>query len=744
MRRPFPQKKAMKHPYFKKIVSFLAILCCLAGSILPVSASEGEVTRVTFTNAQSRTPDLYVTKQAESQTEGYEIPKDIRFSFVLRLDGELVNARAYRVFDESGREVYQYQNGTALEESTEDKSNKVAYKTGRSGEFTLAPGQTAKFEYVGTGVAYEVTETPTEGWEQIKPAGGAAAAGTVTDQGARVTFINTTGGKGGSATLKVKKTVSFPDGYTAPETPDFGFTLILDNVSWKQEPYSVLDEDGELVDTGLTDDAGGFTLQGGQTAVFTEIPENVDYKVTEVLSEEAKAAGWRATGETVKEGTTGKGGVTFLYFNNAVASFAVSKTMQDKSTPEQEFSFLLTDAGRTVITGAEYYLYSTSGNPIMDGEGNPVTSQTDDTGHFTLLPGQTAIFYGIAPGIIYNVREEALPGYVQVVPSVSEGYTDKTVSEAVEVLPFVNRPSDTGLTVTKLVENLEGEAPLEQPEFTFVLRRAETGETSGTGGNAPEKTWTPVADAVYSVEIGTAQYTYKTGKDGSFNVRANETALFTGLAPGEYQVEETGSGMEYTPALKTQTGTLNSVTESLAFTFTNQYTTRAFDLYLTKENRSGEALEGAEFMLYRNAELTNPVLDEPLVTGADGKVTVEDLKPGTYYLVETKAPDDYQLPANPLEMIVTWVENTMTVTVNGNPIFTNTDDQIHIELGQDGNRDQVHIKIYNNKGFSLPLTGGVGLSMLGAVIGAAAALLILLWFLGSRRKSKGRNPKGIK
>ena len=59
-----------------------------------------------------------------------------------------------RVFDEAGTEIFRYADG----ESTEAKPNKIPYQTDRSGTFTLAPGQTAKFEYVGTGTAYEVTE----------------------------------------------------------------------------------------------------------------------------------------------------------------------------------------------------------------------------------------------------------------------------------------------------------------------------------------------------------------------------------------------------------------------------------------------------------------------------------------------------------------------------------------------------------------------------------------------------------
>ena len=85
---------------------------------------------------------------------------------------------------------------------------------------------------------------------------------------------------------------------------------------------------------------------------------------------------------------------------------------------------------------------------------------------------------------------------MQTVPSTGQGYTDKVVSDAVEVLPFVNRPAQGGLSVTKVLENTDGEAPQEQREFTFVLRH----KTEGADG--AEGTYEPLADAVYSIVSG--------------------------------------------------------------------------------------------------------------------------------------------------------------------------------------------------------------------------------------------------
>ncbi|MGY3721778.1 MSCRAMM family protein, partial [Vagococcus carniphilus] len=52
-------------------------------------------------------------------------------------------------------------------------------------------------------------------------------------------------------------------------------------------------------------------------------------------------------------------------------------------------------------------------------------------------------------------------------------------------------------------------------------------------------------------------------------------------------------------------------------------------------------LSGAEFSLYDGK--TNKLIKEKIVTGKDGKVVVNNLIPGSYYFIETKAPVGYEL-----------------------------------------------------------------------------------------------------
>jgi LPXTG-motif cell wall-anchored protein len=185
------------------------------------------------------------------------------------------------------------------------------------------------------------------------------------------------------------------------------------------------------------------------------------------------------------------------------------------------------------------------------------------------------------------------------------------VVDSVEVLPFVNKKIETyGLNVTKLVESDEGRTAVSQDEFTFVLYKKTTEkeddevseaviDENAASGTAADGTsdgdtagYEPVRDAVYSIESGTSQLTYKTDENGTFTIKANETARFAALSSGTYKVEEIDLPAKY--SLKESTvekdGTVTDSNEgelsggNLDFTFTNVYTQ---SVLLPETGRSG-------------------------------------------------------------------------------------------------------------------------------------------------------------
>lgn len=159
--------------------------------------------------------------------------------------------------------------------------------------------------------------------------------------------------------------------------------------------------------------------------------------------------------------------------------------------------------------------------------------------------------------------------------------------------------------------------------------------------------------------------------------------------------------------------------------------TKTFGIPVFKYTKNDQALAGAEFMLSTDPNCTDEskTLEFTLnndtnkyrfaadggkatLTSLDnGRIDIEGLKAGTYYLKETKAPDGYNL----LKKIQTIeIGEDGLIKLNGNEI---TDD----------------VKVKNNSGIELPSTGGMGTTL----IYLAGIVLVVLsgYVLISKRRA---------
>lgn len=164
-------------------------------------------------------------------------------------------------------------------------------------------------------------------------------------------------------------------------------------------------------------------------------------------------------------------------------------------------------------------------------------------------------------------------------------------------------------------------------------------------------------------------------------------------------------------------------------------------------------LDGVTFDLYRKLEdtdttgLENPVkglngrfkkVKENLETGtngnAPGTVSVSGLAKGTYYLVETKTKDGYNLLKAPVEVKIetsySLTSTTKTETKGGKTTTTTTITNGTTDAGV------FTTTVKNSKGFTLPTTGGIGtfvFTFAGIAMMAAAVILLIT---GKKKKAE--------
>ena len=129
-----------------------------------------------------------------------------------------------------------------------------------------------------------------------------------------------------------------------------------------------------------------------------------------------------------------------------------------------------------------------------------------------------------------------------------------------------------------------------------------------------------------------------------------------------------------------------------------------------------------------------------LVTDGAGKITVNGLENGNYYLVETKAAaGGYNLLRAPVKVIIkqtyTVTKNTTVIKdENGNVTSTTTVVNETFTGGDAANAGTYSVTIENRKGFTLPKTGDIGTAMF-LIIGIGGMLAAVYIMLRGRKRA---------
>ncbi|HDR4513719.1 TPA: collagen binding domain-containing protein, partial [Bacillus cereus] len=246
--------------------------------------------------------------------------------------------------------------------------------------------------------------------------------------------------------------------------------------------------------------------------------------------------------------------------------------------------------------------------------------------------------------------------------------TDLTTDKDGKISVSDLRPGDYQFIETKAPTHYD----LNQTPINFTVEKSQTATASVTAKNSLTKgaveltkvddiDGTTLEGAIFKIVDSNGhdvRTDLTTDKDGKISV--------SDLRPGDYQFIETkaptGYDLNAKPIPFTITKGQSQVTSVTAL---NSLTTGSMELTKVDIDHNG-TLEGAIFNIL---DQDGKVVREGLKTDGHGKLIVNNLKPGNYQLVETKAPEGYQLDASPISFTIEKAQATpLQITVSNKKI----------------------------------------------------------------------------
>lgn len=255
---------------------------------------------------------------------------------------------------------------------------------------------------------------------------------------------------------------------------------------------------------------------------------------------------------------------------------------------------------------------------------------------------------------------DPLPDKMKIdkITNIDQDYFDYTVSEDGKLLTLVTKKEiskDTPQKVSFLVEIDESLQVGDQ--FTNVgilhINGSDLNTNSATTVvydgrvqiiKVDEETGERLSGATFDIldDEGNVVFTGKTDENGEL--------MSIPMEIGNYQIVETAAPDGYQVSDQKHEFTVTGdEKEPIVVTIDNQLQPGSVTLIKTDQADDSKRLEGAEFSLL---DEKGQVLQEKLTTNAEGEITVDQLKPGKYTFVETKAPAGYLLDKSPIEFTI--------------------------------------------------------------------------------------------
>ena len=615
------------------------------GDAMNAGVKPDGTSEVTFTNTRDA-GNLSVEKIVKGTGKDKDPEKEFEFSLTLS------HPKGVNVDDE-----YQTSKGPLAVENGELT-------------FKLKDGETLTIEDIPAGTHYTVTEGDYKAEGYVVEPARIQEGDIETDVTESLTFTNTRN-IGGLTVTKVEEGNGFEEGYpntqdaydiTVTLTPPAGVTLV------GYVNGTALPADGTVTE-GVWSKT--LSLKAGESAVFTDLPEDTTYTISEadytnLGYEEAQLT---STG-TVTSGTTA-GGLKYITGTipgeegaNSVAvtvtnernvgSLSVKKIVAGTGVePEKDFTFTLQLTNNGVKLDGDY---PATINTINGTATDDVEVDEDGTATFTLKGGETITIDGIPEGTTYKVTEapyasegyETKSDYKDATRTIGDGTTDEVT--------FTNTRNVGGFTLTKKTDGNGLDEPDVRTEFDITVTL-----TAPTGvqlvGTVDGKDLTEVA----AIENGVWEHTFtlKNGEKVVFAelpegtrytiVEANDGYASEGFIdmlddPGNGVITVAENAIEAPDVAVTLTNIRNvgGLTIVKKVTGSGSATNDTFTFRLELKNENGVNVNGEYYMLRtgESAELLPVANGEAVITlRGNQSAFIDGIPLGTKYTVTERATD---------------------------------------------------------------------------------------------------------
>ncbi len=255
---------------------------------------------------------------------------------------------------------------------------------------------------------------------------------------------------------------------------------------------------------------------------------------------------------------------------------------------------------------------------------------------------------------------DPLPDKMKIdeITSIDSEYFDYKVSEDGKLLTLVTKKEISKDTPQKISFLVEIDESLQiGDQFTNVgylhISDTELNTNSATTVvydgrvqivKVDEETGERLPGATFDIldEEGNVVFTGTTDKNGEL--------MSIPMEIGNYQIVETAAPDGYEISDQKHAFTVTGdETEPIVVKIDNKLQTGSVTLVKIDQADDSKRLEGAEFSLL---DENGQVLKEKLTTNSEGEIFVDQLKPGKYAFVETKAPAGYLLDETPIEFTI--------------------------------------------------------------------------------------------